>query len=61
MPANPSRPAKRFCCDRCRKYAWYRETEKGREENRKRKRRAYARGGGIAAQRARQREEIKAR
>ena len=39
---NPSRPTKRFCSAAHRRYAWYRDTEKGREQTRERKRRRYA-------------------
>lgn len=47
MPGAPSN--KRFCGGRCRTYWWYRNTERGRAALRAKKRRVYARGGGIAA------------
>lgn len=60
MELHPHGRAKRFCGNRCRTYAWYRNTERGRAAARAKKRRVYARGGGIKAQRARQRAEVAA-
>jgi hypothetical protein len=58
-PSNQFR--KRFCSSRCRTYHWYRHSERGRAAMRAKKQRVYARGGGIAAQRARFAEEVAAR
>lgn len=57
MAPHPNGQTKRFCSKNCRVRAWYRDTERGQVAARAKKRRVYARGGGIAAQRARQKAE----
>jgi len=41
MVVNPSRPTQRFCSAAHRRYAWYRDTERGREQRREQNRRRY--------------------
>jgi hypothetical protein len=48
LTINHARPAKRFCSNRCRTYAWYRETPKGRASLALKKQRWSRRRRGVA-------------